>query len=97
MVTQTLQALPPGTHMILADVGTITSKTSGIGRAILAATVVFAVVAAFFTQAQRKWMVVVTILLIGSFTFMIVDDPKALLEDGGTFIKTNVWDPLLSA
>ncbi|MFI1648636.1 TcpD family membrane protein [Streptomyces avidinii] len=97
MVTQTLQTLPPSTHMFLADVGTITTKTSSIGKAILAATVVFAVVAAFFTQAQRKWMVVVTILLIGSFTFMIVDSPQALLNEGGDFMKTNLWDPILKS
>ncbi|MFB0626833.1 TcpD family membrane protein [Streptomyces sp. AB3(2024)] len=97
MVTQTLQALPPATHMMLADAGTITTKTSGIGRAILAATIVIAVVAAFFTQAQRKWMVVATILLIGSFSFMIVDNPETLLKEGGSFIKTNLWDPILSS
>ncbi|WP_055494464.1 TcpD family membrane protein [Streptomyces sp. TP-A0356] len=97
MFSHALQALPPQTHIYLADANQITTKTSGIGKAILAATVVFAVVAAFFTEAQRKWMVVVTILLIGSFTFMIVDSPTALLQSGGNFIKTNLWDPILSS
>ncbi|MFE9098024.1 TcpD family membrane protein [Streptomyces sp. NPDC007264] len=97
MLSHALQAMPADTHVYLAAANQITTKTSTIGKAILAATVVFAVVAAFFTQAQRKWMVVVTILLIGSFTFMIVDSPTALLQDGGNFIKTNVWDPILSS
>ncbi|MFG2330108.1 TcpD family membrane protein [Streptomyces sp. NPDC048604] len=97
MLTQQLLANAADMHVYLADANDITNKTSTIGQAILAATVIFAVVAAFFTQSQRKWMVVVTILLIGSFTFMIVDDPKALLEDGGDFIKTNIWDPILDS
>ncbi|GKQ34417.1 TcpD family membrane protein [Streptomyces sp. A012304] len=97
MLSQQLLANAADMHVYLADSNQITTKTSSIGKAILAATVVFAVVAAFFTQAQRKWMVVVTILLIGSFTFMIVDDPKTLLDEGGDFIKTNLWDPILSS
>ena len=97
MLSHALMAHAADMHVYLADSSQITKKTSSIGKAILAATVVFAVVAAFFTQAQRKWMVVVTILLIGSFTFMIVDDPTTLLSDGGNFIKTNIWDPILSS
>ncbi|MCX4763804.1 TcpD family membrane protein [Streptomyces sp. NBC_01275] len=96
MLSQQLLATAADMHVQLAAADDITKKTSSIGKAVLAATVVFAVVAAFFTQAQRKWMVVVTILLIGSFTFMIVDDPKTLLSEGGDFIKTNIWDPILN-
>ncbi|MFD7707294.1 TcpD family membrane protein [Streptomyces sp. NPDC059785] len=97
MLSHALMANAADMHVYLADADQITDKTSTIGKAILAATVVFAVVAAFFTQSQRKWMVVVTILLIGSFTFMIVDDPKNLLNEGGDFIKTNVWDPIIGS
>jgi ABC-type transport system involved in cytochrome c biogenesis permease component len=97
MLSHVLQAMPADAHVYLADANQITTKTSAIGKSILAATVVFAVVAAFFTQAQRKWMVVATILLIGSFTFMIVDSPQALLTQGGTFIKDNVWNPIFNA
>ncbi|MGW0704876.1 TcpD family membrane protein [Streptomyces sp. NPDC002643] len=97
MLSQQLLATAADMHVNLAAADDITDKTSTIGKAILAATVVFAVVAAFFTQSQRKWMVVVTILLIGSFTFMIVDDPQALLDEGGTFIKDNIWDPILDS
>ncbi|GHE07355.1 TcpD family membrane protein [Streptomyces alanosinicus] len=97
MLSHALMTHAADMHVYLADATDITNKTSTIGKAILAATVVFAVVAAFFTQAQRKWMVVATILLIGSFTFMIVDDPTTLLQSGGNFIKDNIWTPIIDS
>ncbi|GGO98081.1 hypothetical protein [Wenjunlia tyrosinilytica] len=96
MMNTALRAVPTGAHQYLADATAITDKASTIGKAVLAATVVLALVAAFFTQAQRRWMVVGTILLIGGFTFMIVGDPAGTLGDLGDFIKTNVWDPILA-
>ncbi|OIV37996.1 hypothetical protein BIV57_08140 [Mangrovactinospora gilvigrisea] len=95
MLTKTLSAVPPSTHVLLADATGLTNKASDIGKAILAATVVLALVAAFFTQAQRRWVTVGTILLIGAFTFMIVGSPAATLTQLGNFIKTNVWDQIL--
>ena len=84
-----------------ADAGggaaTITNKASDLGKSILAATLVIAVVAAFFTQAQRRLVVVGSILLLGGFAFMIVGDPTATLTSLSKAIKSAVWDPIMSA
>lgn len=97
MLTKLAQSIPPEGHILLADPNSITSKAQNIGKAILAATLVLALVAAFFTQEQRRWVVVGSILLIGGFTFMIVGDPVGTLTQVGNFIKSSVWDPILSA
>lgn len=95
MMTHALSHLPASAHVMLADAKQVQTTASNTGKYILAATVALALVTAFFTQAQRRWITVGTILLIGGFTFMIVGDPEGTLTTLGNFIKTNVWTPIL--
>ncbi|WP_369201020.1 TcpD family membrane protein [Streptomyces sp. PU-14G] len=96
MVSNVVQLASTGAQINIAAADDITGTAQTIGQAILAATVIFAVVAAFFTEKQRRWMVVGTIVLIGGFTFMIVGNPTGTLETVGGFIERNVWNPILS-
>lgn len=80
----------------LADATTITSKATSIGFAILGAGIILALLVAFFSQSQRRWVVVVTIFIIGAVIAMIIGDPVTMLKAGGTWIKTNIWDPITS-
>ncbi|GAA4684576.1 hypothetical protein GCM10023347_44630 [Streptomyces chumphonensis] len=95
MLQQTMNGIPAGAHTVLAAPGGVVTTAETYGKAILAITVILALVTAFFSESQRKWVVVGSIVLIGGFTFMIVGAPEETLGDIGGFIKTNVWDPML--
>lgn len=80
----------------LADVTVLTTKATAIGFAVLGAGVVLALLAAFFSDSKRRWIVVVTIVLIAAVIAMVIADPVTLLKSAGTWIKTNIWDPIFS-
>jgi sugar phosphate permease len=94
-VVAALPAVDP--HPILAaSITDITNKFRNIGRVVVGVTVILALIGAFVTTANRRWVVVGGILLIGGFVFMIVNDPQTLLGELGGAIKSAVWDPLMS-
>jgi hypothetical protein len=97
LLADVVAALPFDSHPFLADVNEITTKASTIGKAILAATVVLALLAAFVTTAQRRWVVVGSILLIGGFMFMVIGAPAEVLGQLGGAIKKGIWDPIINS